>query len=106
MSAGRAHTAVVSDSGAVFTLGNNAYGQCGRAIIDGERYTGSRVVHCIPHLDGEPAKVVECGQDHTLVTLLSLLNFHHSSWLEWVFNQLYSHYFILENLGEMQGSFL
>jgi len=63
--AGRAHTVIVTDQGSVLTLGNNAYGQCGRAIVENENYSGNRVVNTIPHLDGEKAKEVECGMDHT-----------------------------------------
>lgn len=48
----------------VFTIGNNAFGQCGRPIIDGESYHGSRTVHTIERSD--IVKVV-CGHDHTLL---------------------------------------
>lgn len=65
VAAGRAHTAVVSDEGKVFTFGNNAYGQCGRTVIDQEKYSGNRIVNEITDLNGEEAKLVECGQDHT-----------------------------------------
>ena len=48
----------------VFTLGNNALGQCGRSIIEGEVYEGSRIIHTIERTD--VVKVV-CGYDHTLM---------------------------------------
>ena len=64
---GRAHTLVLTDSEGVFSLGNNAYGQCGRPIIDGEIYENSRKVHNIP-VDHFPSRVVKvvCGMDHSL----------------------------------------
>lgn len=49
---------------AVYTLGNNAMGQCGRAIVEGETYKASRVTHVIERTD--IVKVV-CGHDHTLM---------------------------------------
>lgn len=48
----------------VFTLGNNALGQCGRAILQGETYSGSRTIHTI---DREDIVKVVCGHDHTLM---------------------------------------
>lgn len=67
VSCGRAHTALLTDKEGIFTLGNNAFGQCGRQIIQGEMYEGSRKVHRIPH-DFFPSEVVDvvCGMDHTL----------------------------------------
>ncbi|XP_037079034.1 RCC1-like G exchanging factor-like protein [Pollicipes pollicipes] len=62
---GRGHTAIVTDGGAVFTLGNNAYGQCGRRVVEREEYRGSATVHRV-RLD-EPVRDVTCGQDHTLM---------------------------------------
>ncbi|KAM8718163.1 hypothetical protein ACLKA7_004811 [Drosophila subpalustris] len=70
MSAGRAHLVVVTQNGAVFTLGNNSYGQCGRLIIEEENYARSAVIHRIPQSDicGETDEIVSvcCGQDHTM----------------------------------------
>lgn len=48
----------------VFTFGNNAYGQCGRSVIDGEVYNASRTIHKIERND--VVKVV-CGHDNTLI---------------------------------------
>ena len=48
----------------VYTLGNNAFGQCGRDVIPDEKYRASRLVHTI-HSD-DVIKVV-CGHDHTLL---------------------------------------
>lgn len=62
LSCGRAHTAAVTSEG-VFTLGNNAYGQCGREIVHGEIYSGSLTVN---KLDLQGIKKVVCGQDHTV----------------------------------------
>ncbi|XP_068141618.1 RCC1-like G exchanging factor-like protein [Drosophila tropicalis] len=70
MSAGRAHLVVVTRNGHVFTLGNNSYGQCGRSIIEEERYSKSAIIHRISQVDicGPDDEIVsvECGQDHTM----------------------------------------
>lgn len=89
ISAGRAHLAIVTDLEGIFTLGSNAYGQCGRTIIENEKYSGSRIVHRIPNFSNDKIISVECGQDHTLVfaitsnaiayqviTLLSVVDFY------------------------------
>lgn len=71
MSAGRAHLVIVTKNNTIFTLGNNAYGQCGRQIIENELYKGSNIIHRIEKLNGlidenDEIISVECGQDHTL----------------------------------------
>ncbi|RVE49615.1 hypothetical protein evm_005747 [Chilo suppressalis] len=66
VSAGRAHTAILTDNEGVYTLGNNAYGQCGRKINKNEEYKGSMVTHNISRLGKEVITNVCCGQDHTL----------------------------------------
>lgn len=65
---GRAHTVVLSDDGAVFTLGNNAYGQCARAVIEDEEYFGSELVHRLePEIfDNQRVVDIVCGQDHSI----------------------------------------
>lgn len=63
--AGRAHLIVSTDEEGVFSLGNNSYGQCGREIVDNEKYMGSEVVYNIPKFTDEKIVNVECGQDHT-----------------------------------------
>ncbi|XP_013859479.1 RCC1-like G exchanging factor-like protein [Austrofundulus limnaeus] len=62
---GRAHSLVLTDREGVFSMGNNAYGQCGRSIVEEEVYSGSHLVHKI---DGFSSRVVQvvCGQDHSL----------------------------------------
>ncbi|EDW65030.2 RCC1-like G exchanging factor-like protein [Drosophila virilis] len=71
MSAGRAHLVVVTQNGTVFTMGHNAYGQCGRSIIEDEVYTGSSLIHRIAQTDicgaEDEIVAVECGQDHTML---------------------------------------
>lgn len=63
VSAGRAHSIILTDEG-IFTLGNNAYGQCGRKVIPEENYIMSNYINHIPNVDGKAIKDVECGQDH------------------------------------------
>uniref|UniRef100_A0A4W3J5U2 RCC1 like n=1 Tax=Callorhinchus milii TaxID=7868 RepID=A0A4W3J5U2_CALMI len=62
---GRAHSLVLTDHEGVFSLGNNAYGQCGRNMVDGEIYSGSHIIHRIEGIDGKVVEV-SCGQDHSL----------------------------------------
>lgn len=66
LSAGRAHLLVLTDEG-LFSLGNNSYGQCGRRIIEEEKYSGNSFVNHIPHIDGQKIIDVQCGQDHRYV---------------------------------------
>ncbi|XP_076168967.1 RCC1-like G exchanging factor-like protein isoform X1 [Ptiloglossa arizonensis] len=66
IAAGRAHLLVLTNEG-LFTLGNNAYGQCGRPIILNESYSKSRVVHHIPNIKGKSIKSVVAGQDHSIL---------------------------------------
>lgn len=70
--AGRAHSVVLSSDGIIFTMGNNAFGQCGRTMIEGEQFAASQLIHRIDmNTLSEAAKVIDivCGQDHTLVVL-------------------------------------
>ncbi|KAJ8266529.1 hypothetical protein GJAV_G00131490 [Gymnothorax javanicus] len=62
---GRAHSLVLTDSEGVFSLGNNAYGQCGRKIVEDEVYSGSHAIHKIEGFDSRVVQVA-CGQDHSL----------------------------------------
>ncbi|KPP79351.1 hypothetical protein Z043_101070 [Scleropages formosus] len=55
----------VSRHDRLFSLGNNAYGQCGRKIVEEEIYSGSHVIHKIEGFDS-PVTQVACGQDHSL----------------------------------------
>lgn len=63
MAAGRAHALILTTEG-LFTLGNNAYGQCGRPIISNEDYKRSKIVHHIPDIKGHKITAVTAGQDH------------------------------------------
>lgn len=63
IAAGRAHLLVLTNEG-LFTLGNNAYGQCGRPIILNEKFEKSRVVYHIPNIKEKKIKAVTAGQDH------------------------------------------
>ncbi|CAG9816997.1 unnamed protein product [Phaedon cochleariae] len=65
VSAGRAHTAILTNEG-IFLLGNNAYGQCGRSIISDENYIMSNYVNHIEKINGKTIIDIECGQDHSL----------------------------------------
>ncbi|CAD1473829.1 unnamed protein product, partial [Heterotrigona itama] len=66
MAAGRAHLLVLTNEG-LFTLGNNAYGQCGRPIIPNENYEKSRVIHHISDIKEKKVKAVTAGQDHSVL---------------------------------------
>uniref|UniRef100_UPI00398EEC77 RCC1-like G exchanging factor-like protein isoform X1 n=2 Tax=Pristiophorus japonicus TaxID=55135 RepID=UPI00398EEC77 len=65
VSCGRAHSLLLTDTEGVFSMGNNAYGQCGRRIVDSEIYSGSQIIHRIEELDSRVVEV-KCGQDHSL----------------------------------------
>ncbi|XP_016532769.1 RCC1-like G exchanging factor-like protein isoform X1 [Poecilia formosa] len=65
VSCGRAHSLVLTDHEGVFSMGNNAYGQCGRKIIDEEVYSGSHIIHRIKGFSSRVVQVA-CGQDHSL----------------------------------------
>lgn len=75
--AGRAHAVVLTETGTLFTLGNNAYGQCARPVIEDEKYGQS---HVIQRIDNEVfgnsgpddgVKNIVCGQDHSLFLMKS-----------------------------------
>ncbi|XP_075888092.1 RCC1-like G exchanging factor-like protein isoform X2 [Nelusetta ayraudi] len=65
LACGRAHSLVLTDQEGVFSFGNNAYGQCGRHIVEDEVYSGNHIIH---RLDDFGSRVVQvaCGQDHSL----------------------------------------
>lgn len=67
-SAGRAHLLAISEDNIVYALGNNAYGQCGRTIVQDELYAGREYVHTIENCNGMDDKIIDihCGQDHSL----------------------------------------
>ncbi|KAI1280408.1 putative E3 ubiquitin-protein ligase HERC4 [Halotydeus destructor] len=62
---GRSHTVCITNEGRVFTLGNNAFGQCGRPMVHGEIYLGRHNVFEVKNIP-EPVTDVICGQDHTI----------------------------------------
>ncbi|XP_033099714.1 RCC1-like G exchanging factor-like protein [Anneissia japonica] len=62
---GRAHSLVLTDQEGVFSLGNNAYGQCGRKVVENEDYSSNMMIHKISGIEDKVAKIV-CGQDHSL----------------------------------------
>lgn len=62
---GRAHSVVITKGDGVFSLGNNAYGQCGRPIVEGEEFAKNPLVNKIQGLPDTVVKV-SCGQDHTI----------------------------------------
>lgn len=63
MAAGRAHLLILTTEG-LFTLGNNAYGQCGRPIVINESYEKNTTIHHIPDIKGSKIVAVTAGQDH------------------------------------------
>ena len=64
LAAGRSHTLILTDNEGVYTLGNNAYGQCGRKINPNEEYKGSMASYNIKRLGKEKIVDICCGQDH------------------------------------------
>ncbi|XP_044532343.1 RCC1-like G exchanging factor-like protein [Gracilinanus agilis] len=62
---GRAHSLILTDSEGVLSMGNNSYGQCGRAVVSDEVYSESHKIHRMQDFDGRVLQVV-CGQDHSL----------------------------------------
>lgn len=66
-SAGRAHLLAISDDNIVYSMGNNAYGQCGRSIVQDELYAGREYIHTIENFSANDKIVdIHCGQDHSL----------------------------------------
>ncbi|KAL5964080.1 RCC1-like G exchanging factor-like protein [Taenia solium] len=73
-SCGRAHSIIVFQSTntkrmVLFSIGNNAYGQCAREIVAGEIFTSAnpQITRVLLPPDLKIIKQVECGQDHSLV---------------------------------------
>ncbi|XP_059613989.1 RCC1-like G exchanging factor-like protein [Phlebotomus argentipes] len=66
IAAGRAHAILLSEDGEVFSMGNNAYGQLGREIIEEEDYVKSHIIHRF-RVPDEHVCGVYCGQDHTML---------------------------------------
>uniref|UniRef100_G3QCE9 RCC1 like n=1 Tax=Gasterosteus aculeatus aculeatus TaxID=481459 RepID=G3QCE9_GASAC len=62
---GRAHSLILTDQEGVFSMGNNAYGQCGRRIVEDEVYSGTHIIHKLEGFDSKVTQVA-CGQDHSL----------------------------------------
>ncbi|XP_078673987.1 RCC1-like G exchanging factor-like protein [Branchiostoma floridae x Branchiostoma belcheri] len=61
---GRAHTLILTDGEGVFSLGNNAYGQCCRPVVEKEDYRGSPQVNKV-NVKGK-VKQLAAGLDHSL----------------------------------------
>eukprot|EP00096_Caligus_rogercresseyi_P012578 TRINITY_DN5311_c0_g1_i1.p1 TRINITY_DN5311_c0_g1~~TRINITY_DN5311_c0_g1_i1.p1 ORF type:complete len:472 (-),score=56.17 TRINITY_DN5311_c0_g1_i1:18-1433(-) len=69
VSCGRAHSLILSRDGTVFSLGNNAYGQCGRPIILEEDYSANKGIHALRRetsFGGDVIRHIYTGQDHSL----------------------------------------
>ncbi|XP_041361472.1 RCC1-like G exchanging factor-like protein [Gigantopelta aegis] len=64
LACGRAHSLILTDEG-VFSLGNNAYGQCGRPVVEEEVYGKNPTINKVSNLPDNISQVV-CGQDHSL----------------------------------------
>jgi len=65
VSCGRAHTLLLGSNGRVLTLGNNAYGQAGRTIVENEDYKRNQIINEIK-LEENIIDIV-AGQDHSLL---------------------------------------
>ena len=65
IAAGRAHSLILTSEGNVFSFGHNGYGQCGRPVIENEKYSGSKLFHNVE----VPEKIarVFAGQDHNIL---------------------------------------
>jgi len=66
LSAGRGHSAVVTDKEGVFMFGSNAFGQCGRNITEADLCEITPQVNNVTDFKGESVKSVACGTDHTI----------------------------------------
>ena len=69
VAAGRAHSLALTSAGRVLAWGHNGYGQCGRAVVEGEDYFMARVVHDMTaegRLEGRRVVSLVAGQDHSL----------------------------------------
>jgi alpha-tubulin suppressor-like RCC1 family protein len=66
LAAGRAHSLVCTSAGRVLALGDNAHGQCGRPVVEGEDYGARRPVFAMD-TGGEEVAGVVAGQDHSLL---------------------------------------
>lgn len=70
VAAGRAHSIALSEAGILYLLGNNAFGQCARPIIENEEYNANETINrfdpksLIGENDG--VKDILCGLDHSL----------------------------------------
>uniref|UniRef100_A0AAX7T2W6 RCC1-like domain-containing protein n=1 Tax=Astatotilapia calliptera TaxID=8154 RepID=A0AAX7T2W6_ASTCA len=62
---GRAHSLVLTDREGVFSMGNNAYGQCGRRIVEDEVYRCVFLYSAVGEIHQQFSDVA-CGQDHSL----------------------------------------
>lgn len=70
VAAGRAHSIALSEGGILYLLGNNAFGQCARPIIEHEDYSASETINRIDSRDlidiNDAIKDILCGLDHSL----------------------------------------
>ena len=64
LAAGRAHSLVLTSEKEVLSLGDNAHGQCGRVIVEGEDPRAPRPVH---RMEAEDVVGVVAGQDHSFL---------------------------------------
>lgn len=70
VAAGRAHSIALSESGILYLLGNNAFGQCARSVIENEDYSVSETINRVDPKDligiNDAVKDILCGLDHSL----------------------------------------
>lgn len=67
---GQAHTLALTKSGHVFSLGSNAFGQCGRPVVPNEDYIRSQIIHPVKVkglLKDDSIINIECGINHSMV---------------------------------------
>lgn len=67
---GQSHTLALTTTGQVFSMGSNAFGQCGRPVIENEDYFRSQVINTVhvPLEDPISDAIVdlECGINHSM----------------------------------------
>ena len=78
LACGRAHSLVLTNTGSVLSLGDNAYGQCGRPVIEEEDYFNNQVAGGMLALFMRP--ITRLLKKSSLDTFFKFLDNLSSSW--------------------------